>query len=115
LFKIYSAYAVDKFPELEMYYCILQRATEEGLSPICKPVSTKPDVPLDKPVHFLYEVAEVSNFAGWIACFMFPSEFDDRTSLIESKLNNLKSICQVTFSLLTNSLGNNVQIYGTGY
>jgi hypothetical protein len=97
-----------------MYHHILQRATEEELSMIREHVSSKPDVPLDKPEQFLYELAEIPNFADRIACFMFQSEFDDGISSIESKLNNLKSTCQVTFALLTDSLDNNVQIYSTG-
>lgn len=64
-------------------------------------VSKKPEVPLDKPEQFLYELAEIPNFAERIACFMFQSEFDDGISSIESKLNNLKSTCQVTISQLT--------------
>jgi hypothetical protein len=88
-----------------MYHCILQRATEEELSMIREHVSSKPEVPLDKPEQFLYELAEIPNFADRIACFMFQSEFDDGISSIESKLNNLKSTCQASVSLLINSGG----------
>jgi len=70
------------------------RATEEELSMIREHVSNKPEVPLDKPEQFLYELAEIPNFAERIACFMFQSEFEDGISSIESKLNNLKSTCQ---------------------
>ncbi|PNF17727.1 hypothetical protein B7P43_G07384 [Cryptotermes secundus] len=70
------------------------RATEEELALIREHVSTKPEVPLDKPEQFLHELAEIPNFADRISCFMFQSEFDDGISSIESKLNNLKSTCQ---------------------
>jgi len=72
---------------------------------ICEHVSSKPEVPLDKPEQFLYELAKIPNFAERIACFMFQSEFEDGISSIESKLNSLKSTCQVTISLLTNCWG----------
>jgi hypothetical protein len=98
-----------------MYYCILQRATEEELSMIREHVSNKPEAPLDKPEQFLYELAEIPNFADRIACFMFQSEFDDGISSIESKLNNLKSTCQVTLSLLTHSQAHSIQIFSTDY
>jgi len=77
------------------------RATEEELSMIREHVSSKPEVPLDRPEQFLYELAEIPNFAERIACFMFQSEFEDGISSIESKLNNLKSTCQ----FLTTSKG----------
>jgi hypothetical protein len=63
-------------------------------------VSSKPEVPLDKPEQFLHELAEIPNFAERIACFMFQSDFEDGISSIESKLNNLKSTCQVNTSLI---------------
>jgi hypothetical protein len=87
-----------------MYHCLLQRATDEELGLIREHVSTKPEVPLDKPEQFLHELAEIPNFADRISCFMFQSEFDDGISSIENKLNNLKSTCQVTHLLFTYSL-----------
>jgi hypothetical protein len=79
-----------------MHHCVLQRATDEELALIREHMSTKPEVPLDKPEQFLHELAEIPNFADRISCFMFQSEFDDGISSIENKLNNLKSTCQVT-------------------
>jgi hypothetical protein len=89
---------------VSMHHCVLQRATDEELALIREHLSTKPEVPLDKPEQFLHELAEIPNFADRISCFMFQSEFDDGISSIESKLNNLKSTCQVTISLFTDSL-----------
>ncbi|GLH11040.1 Uncharacterized protein GBIM_15894 [Gryllus bimaculatus] len=70
------------------------RATEEEISLIRKHLNDKPDIPLDKPEQFLYELAQIPNFAERIACFMFQSEFDDGISNIENKLNNLKCTCE---------------------
>ncbi|KAE8741150.1 hypothetical protein FOCC_FOCC013312 [Frankliniella occidentalis] len=67
------------------------RASDEELQAIRAHVSNSPDIPLDKPEQFLYELAEIPNFAERIACFMFQSEFEDRINSIESKLNNIKS------------------------
>ncbi|KAJ9582147.1 hypothetical protein L9F63_003489, partial [Diploptera punctata] len=75
-------------------FCVVYRPTDEELSMIREHVSTKPNVPLDKPEQFLMELADIPSFADRIACFVFQSEFDDNVSSIESKLNNLKSTCQ---------------------
>nr|CAD7594706.1 unnamed protein product [Timema genevievae] len=69
------------------------RANEEELTSIRQHMTTTPDVPLDKPEQFLYELAEIPMFAFRISCFMFQSQFDDSISSIQSKLDNLKSTC----------------------
>lgn len=58
--------------------------------------SLHPDQSLDKPEQFLLELAEIPNFAERIACFMFQAQFTDNITGIESKLNNLKSTCNVS-------------------
>ncbi|XP_047002807.1 formin-2-like [Schistocerca americana] len=70
------------------------RPTEEEVSLIRNHIASNSNIPLDKPEQFLYELAEIPNFAERIACFMFQSDFEDGMSSIESKLNNLKSTCQ---------------------
>lgn len=77
------------------FFFTLQRASEEELQAIRAHVTNCPDVPLDKPEQFLYELAEIPNFAERIACFMFQSEFEDRINGIENKLNNIKSTSEV--------------------
>lgn len=72
-----------------------QRATEEELSLIKTHVKLNPEIPLDKPEQFLLELAEIPNFAERIACFMFQSEYEDSINIVESKLNNLKSTCEM--------------------
>ena len=79
---------------------ILQRASDEELKAIRAHVANSPDIPLDKPEQFLYELAEIPNFAERIACFMFQSEFEDRINGIESKLNNIKSTSEVCINSL---------------
>ena len=75
-----------------------QRATEEELSKIKEHVRLNPEIPLDKPEHFLLELSEIPNFAERIACFMFQSEYEDNINALDSKLNNLKSTCQMLLS-----------------
>ncbi|XP_014280845.2 protein cappuccino isoform X3 [Halyomorpha halys] len=74
------------------------RATEQELEAIKCAQSAQPDLALDKPEQFLLELAEIPHFAERIACFMFQAEFTDNISGIESKLNNLKSVCQMLMS-----------------
>ncbi|KAF5269711.1 hypothetical protein FQA39_LY08634 [Lamprigera yunnana] len=70
------------------------RATPEELLQIRQHLESKPDIPLDKPEQFLYDLSEISNFAERISCFMFQIEFDDSMTNIENTLTNIKSICQ---------------------
>ncbi|KAF6207552.1 hypothetical protein GE061_015999 [Apolygus lucorum] len=74
------------------------RATEQELEAIKLAQQSRPDLALDKPEQFLLELAEIPHFAERIACFMFQAEFNDNINSIESKLNNLKSICQTLVS-----------------
>ncbi|XP_075225128.1 formin protein cappuccino isoform X3 [Lycorma delicatula] len=74
------------------------RATDEELSLIRNHVNKQPDRPLDKPEQFLLALAEIPHFVERVACFMFQTEFSDNIAGIESKLNNLKSMCQVLMS-----------------
>ncbi|KAL1139643.1 hypothetical protein AAG570_006621 [Ranatra chinensis] len=71
------------------------RANEEELSLIKAQQAANSDLVLDKPEQFLLELAEIPHFAERIACFMFQTEFTDNITSIESKLNNLKSVCQI--------------------
>lgn len=72
-----------------------QRATSEELDLIKSHLSTKPEVPLDKPEQFLHDLSEISNFADRISCLMFQVEFDDSISTIGHILTNIKSTCEV--------------------
>lgn len=61
-------------------------------------MKTNPETPLDKPEQFLLELSEIPNFADRIACFMFQSEYEDSVNTIDSKLNNIKSTCEMLLS-----------------
>lgn len=67
----------------------------EELSQIKAHVENTPNIPLDKPEQFLYELSEISSFAYRISCFMFQTEFEDCISTIDGILTNLKSTCEV--------------------
>ncbi|KAK9729564.1 Formin Homology 2 Domain [Popillia japonica] len=70
------------------------RATAEELKHIRAHISETPDVPLDKPEQFLYDLSKISNFAERIFCFMFQAEFDDSITTVEHTLANMKSTCE---------------------
>ncbi|KAK5644377.1 hypothetical protein RI129_005677 [Pyrocoelia pectoralis] len=78
------------------------RAAPEELRQIREHLEMKPDIPLDKPEQFLYELSEISNFAERISCFMVQIEFDDSIVNIDNTLNNIKSTCE--FLTSNNSL-----------
>ncbi|KAB0794648.1 hypothetical protein PPYR_11487 [Photinus pyralis] len=69
------------------------RAIPEELRQIREHLETKPDIPLDKPEQFLYELSEISNFAERVSCFMVQIEFEDSIVNIEHTLTNITSTC----------------------
>lgn len=69
------------------------RATPEELRQIRAHLETKPEIPLDKPEQFLYELSEISNFAERVSCFMVQIEFEDSIVNIENTLTNISSTC----------------------
>ncbi|KAG5883167.1 hypothetical protein JTB14_010303 [Gonioctena quinquepunctata] len=71
------------------------RATDEELEMIKSHLSSKPDVPLDKPEQFLCELSKISHFAGRISCLMFQVEFED--SIINS--TKLKEVMAIILTL----------------
>lgn len=44
---------------------------------------------------FLFELAEIPNFADRISCFMFQNEFDNAMVNLSSKVSNISSTCEV--------------------
>ncbi|XP_017769907.1 PREDICTED: protein cappuccino isoform X2 [Nicrophorus vespilloides] len=70
------------------------RASGEELELIKSHVQDKPELALDKPEQFLYDLAEISNFAERISCFMFITEFDESLAAIEVTLSNIKNTCK---------------------
>ncbi|CAG9860478.1 unnamed protein product [Phyllotreta striolata] len=69
------------------------RATDEELETIKAHMELSPNIPLDKPEQFLYELSEISNFADRISCLMFQVEFDDSINTIGHTLTNIKTTC----------------------
>lgn len=49
---------------------------------------------LDKPEQFLYDLAQIPEYADRVTCIMFQATFVENISGIENKLNNLKMICE---------------------
>ncbi|XP_068199214.1 formin isoform X3 [Antennarius striatus] len=49
---------------------------------------------LDKPEQFLYELAQIPDFAGRAQCIIFRSTFKDGIASIQSKLNTVSSVCE---------------------
>lgn len=63
-------------------------------------MENSPNIPLDKPEQFLYELSEISNFAERISCLMFQVEFDDSINTIGHTLTNIKTTCDVSILIL---------------
>ncbi|KAK9506911.1 hypothetical protein O3M35_008760 [Rhynocoris fuscipes] len=85
--------SVVNLESLQQIYDV--RASEQELEAIRAAQQSQPELQLDKPEQFLIELADIPHFAERIACFMFQAEFTDNITGIESKLNNLKHICQI--------------------
>ncbi|KAK3092858.1 hypothetical protein FSP39_007992 [Pinctada imbricata] len=71
------------------------RGEEDELKKIRKHVKENPDVPLDKPDQFLYDLSQIPDFAERIYCFIFQNTFQESISVIDNKLNNLKMTCEM--------------------
>uniref|UniRef100_A0A8D9AFP6 Protein cappuccino n=1 Tax=Cacopsylla melanoneura TaxID=428564 RepID=A0A8D9AFP6_9HEMI len=70
------------------------RATDEEVAIIRAHLASNSDLQLDKPEQFLADLADIPHFSERIACFMFEADFSDSISHIDSKLNNIKCVCQ---------------------
>ncbi|XP_063427865.1 uncharacterized protein LOC134711271 [Mytilus trossulus] len=66
------------------------RADDEEIKKIKKHIDQNPNVPLDKPDQFLYDLTVIPDFAERMFCFLFQENFQESISVIENKLNNLK-------------------------
>lgn len=66
------------------------RADDEEMKKLKKHVDKNPDVMLDKPDQFLFELNQVPDFAERIFCLLFQESFQESISVIDNKLNNLK-------------------------
>ncbi|XP_053736212.1 formin-like isoform X2 [Synchiropus splendidus] len=73
------------------------RAQPDELQRIKRHYQTSPEDHvklLDKPEQFLYELAEIPDFAGRARCIIFRSAFIDGIAAIQRKLHTVSSVCQ---------------------
>ncbi|XP_022329894.2 uncharacterized protein LOC111128535 isoform X2 [Crassostrea virginica] len=71
------------------------RADEEEIKKLKKHVDKNPDIMLDKPDQFLFDLNQVPDFAERIFCLLFQENFQESISVIDNKLNNLKMTSQM--------------------
>ena len=80
---------------------------EEELPMLTDHVETKPDVPLDTPDQFLYELSQIHMLDHRLACLLFLSSFSGRLEDVASRLDYIKTCCNflLSSSQLRNVLG----------
>ncbi|CAL1265358.1 unnamed protein product [Larinioides sclopetarius] len=69
------------------------RPTPDELQTISQHRTAQPDVPLDKPEQFLWELSLIPEYAIRIECIMFHASFSENLDQVENKLLNLKMTC----------------------
>ncbi|GFU28300.1 formin-2 [Nephila pilipes] len=74
------------------------RPTPEELQLIKNHLDLKNDIPLDKPEQFLYDLAQIPEYADRVSCIMFQAAFTETIASIENRLNNLKMTCDFLMS-----------------
>ncbi|KAL3874749.1 hypothetical protein ACJMK2_037720 [Sinanodonta woodiana] len=71
------------------------RGNEEEIQKIKEHVIKNPDIPLDKPEQFLYDLHQIPDCSERLFCFIFQEAFQDSISVIEDKLTNLRMTCDM--------------------
>ncbi|KAJ8309312.1 hypothetical protein KUTeg_014186 [Tegillarca granosa] len=66
------------------------RGEEDEIKKIKKQLKSHPDVPLDKPEQFLYELHQIPDYGERIFCFIFQQSFQESMSVIDNKITNIK-------------------------
>ncbi|KAF2894360.1 hypothetical protein ILUMI_11812 [Ignelater luminosus] len=69
----------------------MKLASADELEQIRAHMAAKPEISLDKPEQFLYDLSKILTFAERISCFMFQIEFDDSITGIGNILKDVKS------------------------
>ncbi|GFW41966.1 formin-2 [Trichonephila clavipes] len=69
------------------------RPTPDELQIISQHRTAQPDVPLDKPEQFLWELSLIPEYAIRIECIMFHASFNENLDHVENKLLNLRLTC----------------------
>lgn len=49
---------------------------------------------------FLYDLAQIPEYADRVSCIMFQASFTETISSIENRLNNLKMTCEVIINII---------------
>ncbi|KAL4238472.1 riboflavin kinase [Mactra antiquata] len=70
------------------------RADNDEMKKIREHIRKHPDIPLDKPDQFLYDLSLIPDYAERIFCFIFREAFQESISVIETKMTNLRMTCQ---------------------
>ncbi|XP_067119071.1 formin-like isoform X4 [Centruroides vittatus] len=78
------------------------RPTAEELEIIKNHLSTKPNIHLDRPEQFLYDLSQIPDYNDRLSCVMYQVTFYDYIGQVESKLNNFRMTCE--FMLTSRSL-----------
>ena len=78
------------------------QGTKEELEAIGAFMEAKDEAPLDNPDQFLWDLSKISCFNDRLTCLTFQNKFQDSLSDIETRLNNIKSICE--FLIVNESL-----------
>ncbi|KAK3581849.1 hypothetical protein CHS0354_009737 [Potamilus streckersoni] len=71
------------------------RGTEEEIQKIKEHVNKNPDIHLDKPEQFLYDLHQIPDCSERLFCFIFQEAFQDSISVIEDKLTNIRMTCDM--------------------
>jgi len=71
------------------------QGTSDEISMIKGHKEALPDVPLDKPEQFLFDLSKIGHFDERLECFMFQTRFVDAIADIEIRMNNIKHVCNL--------------------
>ncbi|CAG7729368.1 unnamed protein product [Allacma fusca] len=85
--------------KLETLEKILEsKATKDELCMLEEHVKNCPEIPLDKPDQFLYDLSRIPHYENRITCLTFQNTFFESLSTSEAKLSNLRLICEKLMS-----------------
>ena len=70
------------------------QASPEELALLRDHQESRPEVPLDLPDQFLWDLSQIHQVDARVSCLIFQSNFQGRCEEIAVRVNNLKSCCQ---------------------
>ncbi|KAK2161345.1 hypothetical protein LSH36_118g02010 [Paralvinella palmiformis] len=80
------------YETLEALFNLKPETTEIQL--IKKHIDESPNVPLDKPEQFLYDLSQIPNYTDRCFCLMFQTTFTETVTSIDRRLSTIKATCQ---------------------